>query len=82
MSNSGDEQVDGGTASRRTFLTGGIVGAAAGVIGAAATGALRGTAAPGSGPGLALGRPRVETRLASSFPQARYTIFSAAKALA
>jgi TRAP-type mannitol/chloroaromatic compound transport system substrate-binding protein len=64
---------------RRSFLTGGLVGAAAGIVGAAAAGALT-----RSGPGRAAAghRRRVEWRLASSFPKALDTIYGSAEVLA
>ncbi|MEE8467535.1 MAG: ABC transporter substrate-binding protein, partial [Planctomycetota bacterium] len=65
--------------ARRAFLTGGLLGAAGGLIGAAATGATRGRS--GSGPFVHTGQ-RVEWRLASSFPSSLDTIFGAAEVLA
>ncbi len=67
-------------ASRRIFLTGGLAGAAAGVVGASAAGVLR--SEHGRGAGTASGRPRVEWRLASSFPRTLDTIYGAAEVLA
>ena len=65
--------------ARRAFLTGGLLGAAGGLIGAAAYGATRGRS--GSGPAVHTGQ-RVEWRLASSFPSSLDTIFGAAEVLA
>ena len=64
-----DQPVD----HRRTFLTGGLVGAAAGLVGAASAGVMGRD--PGAQATTRGGRPRVEWRLASSFPKSldRYT---------
>jgi len=64
--------------ARRAFLTGGLLGAAGGLIGAAASGATRGRSA--SGPAVHSGE-LVEWRLASSFPSSLDTIFGAAEVL-
>jgi len=67
---------------RRVFLTGGLVGAAAGVIGAASAGVFGGSQAlAAGGPAVHTGR-RVEWRLASSFPSSLDTIYGAADVLA
>ena len=63
---------------RRAFITGGLVGAAGGLIGAAAAGATRSRAV--SRPGIQTGR-QVVWRLASSFPRSLDTIYGAAEVL-
>lgn len=65
---------------RRVFLTGGLVGAAAGVIGGAGAGMFQGRAQDASGPAVHT-RARVSWRLASSFPASLDTIYGAAKVL-
>ncbi|MCC6785048.1 MAG: TRAP transporter substrate-binding protein [Planctomycetes bacterium] len=74
------DQGERGTA-RRSFLVGGLCGAAAGVIGTATATVLRGSGAAPTGP-IASGRPRVEWRLASSFPQSLDTIYGSSQVLA
>ncbi|MBI5852067.1 MAG: TRAP transporter substrate-binding protein DctP [Planctomycetes bacterium] len=74
------QEHDGGVA-RRSFLCGGLTGAAAGILGTASATVLRGDATPRDG-AAAGGRVRVEWRLASSFPQSLDTIFGAAQVLA
>lgn len=71
---------DSGFDQRRTFLTGGLVGAAAGVVGAATTGVMRRDA--GARAGVAKGRKLVEWRLASSFPSSLDTLYGASEVLA
>ncbi|MBK8979409.1 MAG: TRAP transporter substrate-binding protein [Planctomycetes bacterium] len=69
-----------GSQGRRAFLTGGLAGAAAGIVGAATAGVFATRdARPGSGPAL-VGR-QVRWRLASSFPSSLDTIFGAADVL-
>jgi TRAP-type mannitol/chloroaromatic compound transport system substrate-binding protein len=65
---------------RRVFLTGGLVGAAAGVIGTAAAGISRGGTKKASGPAVHTSE-RVEWRLASSFPEFLDTIYGASDVL-
>lgn len=65
--------------SRRVFLTGGLVGAAAGVVGAAGAGVFRSKEAS-SGPAVHTGQ-RVSWRLASSFPASLDTIYGASTVL-
>ena len=65
---------------RRSFLTGGLVGAASGLVGAAYAGALR-REGPGEVTG-GVGGGRVQWRLASSFPATLDTIYGAADVLA
>lgn len=80
-----DQTVDGPPATgtgRRSFLCGGLAGAAAGIVGASAAGVLRGRNQVVAEGGRANGRPRVEWRLASSFPQSLDTIYGAAVVLA
>ncbi|MEM7202397.1 MAG: ABC transporter substrate-binding protein [Planctomycetota bacterium] len=71
----------GGGATRRTFLTGGVAGAAAGIVGSATAGAFRGPAARSPGPAVHTGK-NVEWRLASSFPASLDTIYGSAEVLA
>ena len=66
---------------RRTFLTGGLAGAAAGLVGAAGIGVFSSDARGGKGPAVHTGQ-RVRWRLASSFPQSLDTIYGAAEVLA
>ncbi len=67
---------------RRAFLTGGLVGAATGLIGAAAVSASnRQGAVAGAGPAIHTG-DRVRWRLASSFPSSLETMFGGAEVLA
>jgi TRAP-type mannitol/chloroaromatic compound transport system substrate-binding protein len=66
---------------RRSFLTGGLVGGACGILGSSSIGALRGRATAEHA-GAVRGRPQVEWRLASSFPQSLDTIYGAAVVLA
>jgi len=65
---------------RRTFLTGGLVGAAAGLVGAATTGVMRRDAAARGAVGK--GRKLVEWRLASSFPRSLDALYGASEVLA
>lgn len=65
---------------RRVFLTGGLVGAAVGVIGGAGAGALRGRSQGAPGPAVHTGG-RVAWRLASSFPASLDTIYGASTVL-
>lgn len=67
---------------RRSFLTGGLVGAAAGMVSAAFVGALRGRAqrGGGSGPAVHTGR-NVEWRMASSFPASLDTLYGTGEVL-
>ena len=65
---------------RRTFLTGGLVGAAAGLVGAAATGVMRRQA--GARDAVAKGRKLVQWRLASSFPSSLDALYGSAEVLA
>ena len=71
---------DKGVENRRSFLTGGLVGTAAGLVGAAATGVLRRDA--GSRSEVATGRKLVEWRLASSFPSSLEALYGASEVLA
>ncbi len=64
---------------RRVFLTGGLAGAAAGVVGATGAGVFR-ASEPEKGPAVQTGK-RVEWRLASSFPSYLDTIYGAAEVL-
>lgn len=70
---------DGTTSNRRSFLTGGLAGAAAGIVGTATTEVMRRDVAQS-----ATGRTRkqVEWRLASSFPQSLETIYGGSDVLA
>ena len=70
---------DAKSTDRRSFLTGGLVGAAAGVVGSATTGVMRRDVAKSATGG---GRKLVEWRLASSFPQSLETIYGASEVLA
>ena len=65
---------------RRSFLTGGLVGAATGIVGAAAAGVFGREPVRGA-PGI-ITRRHVRWRLASSFPQSLDTIYGAAEVLA
>ncbi len=68
------------TNQRRIFLTGGLVGAAAGIVGATSAGVLR---RPESTTGPAVHtRKRVEWRLASSFPDSLDAMYGTAQLLA
>ncbi|MDP6738631.1 MAG: TRAP transporter substrate-binding protein [Planctomycetota bacterium] len=64
---------------RRAFLTGGLVGAAGGLLGAAAASTTQSKET--GGPAIHTGK-RVEWRLASSFPSSLDTIFGASEVLA
>jgi len=70
---------DASANDRRVFLTGGLVGAAAGVVGAAGAGVFR-AAEEGSGPAVHTSQ-RVTWRLASSFPASLDTIYGASDVL-
>ncbi len=72
---------DPGRTDRRSFLCGGLVGAAAGIVGASTAGVLR-SSHGGAQRTTATGRPIVEWRLASSFPQSLDTIYGSATVLA
>ncbi|HEB53499.1 MAG TPA: ABC transporter substrate-binding protein [bacterium] len=65
--------------SRRSFLTGGLVGAAAGITGASAAGVF---SRPGRAAVHGGGRKRVSWRLASSFPKTLPAIYGTAELLA
>jgi TRAP-type mannitol/chloroaromatic compound transport system substrate-binding protein len=65
---------------RRMFLTGGLAGAAAGVVGAAAAGVFGGAGPKGKAAAVHTGQ-RVQWRLASSFPAYLDTIYGAAEVL-
>src|SRR5690606_30035541 len=64
-----------------TFLTGGLVGAAAGIVGTSAAGVFGRRRTSGTGPAVITG-DRVEWKLASSFPESLDTIYGAAEVLA
>lgn len=72
---------DGTSDSRRTFLTGGLVGAAGGIVAASAAGVLS-RPARSAGQRATAGREVVEWRLASSFPKTLDAIYGTAEALA
>ena len=72
---------DSGSGSRRSFLSGGLVGAAAGIVGASAAGVLKQRGPGATGPGVVSGK-RVRWRLGSSFPASLDTIYGAAEVLA
>lgn len=65
---------------RRAFLTGGLTGAATGIVGAAGAGVFGGRTRVQATAGVR--RRQVEWRLASSFPRSLDTIFAAAEVLA
>jgi TRAP-type mannitol/chloroaromatic compound transport system substrate-binding protein len=70
------------TDSRRAFLTGGLVGAAGGVVAASAAGVLsRPGASAGDAPSDGKGRRRVMWRLASGFPRTLDGIYGVAELL-
>ncbi|MEC9046784.1 MAG: TRAP transporter substrate-binding protein DctP [Planctomycetota bacterium] len=66
--------------SRRAFLTGGLVGAAGGIVAASAVGVAQ-RSEDSSAPADGKGRQRVQWRLASSFPRALDGIYGVAEVL-
>ena len=70
-----------GRHGRRAFLTGGLVGGAAGIVGASAAGVFGRERAAAGAPGVVTGQ-QVRWRLASSFPQSLDTLHGAGVMLA
>ena len=79
---SGESEPARNSGNRRAFLTGGLVGGAAGIIGAAFAGTFGGRRGSGAPAVHVSGRSRVEWRLASSFPASLTTLFGTAELMA